>query len=482
MRILLASSEVHPYSKTGGLADMVGSLAKALARSGHEVRIVTPLYHGVRAKFPAIQPSGLKLDILLASRRVAGEVLEMDQEPRLKIYFIEQPAFYSRSELYTGESGDYADNAERFIFFSKAVVQLARGLDWQPEVVHAHDWQSGLVPLLLQHEKLVSGWGTAPGTCFTIHNLAYQGTFSAAQYPLTNLPWDFFNPNGLEFYGRMNCMKAGIAYSDVVTTVSPRYAREITTEDYGCGLDGLLRHRQRALTGILNGVDYEEWNTTHNRYIKHPYSAENLENKTANKLDLQAELGLTVDAAIPLFGCITRLVEQKGVDIMLGALEEMLRADIQFTLLGVGAAVFVQGFQQLQKRYPGKVCIRIGYDTAYAHQIEAASDFYLMPSRFEPCGLNQMYSLRYGTVPIVRAVGGLDDTIIDIAADPDRANGIKFLNYTAGSLAKSIRKALALFAEPELLAYYRRNGMESDFSWEKTAGQYVDVYERAIRG
>ena len=324
------------------------------------------------------------------------------------------------------------------------------------------------------------GWGTAPRTCLTIHNLAYQGIFPRAEFTLTNLPPDYFNPDGVEFYGQMNCLKAGIAYADVITTVSPRYAREITTPEFGCGLDGLLRQRQSDLFGILNGVDYEEWNTTHNPYLPHPYSADHLTGKTANKLELQKELGLPANAHIPLFGSITRLADQKGVDIQLGALEEMLSANMQFVLLGSGAPVFEQGYRDLAQRYPTKVAVRIGFDQGLSHRIEAGCDFFLMPSRFEPCGLNQMYSLRYGTIPIVRITGGLDDTVIDIAEDPERANGIKFTEYSTRALAKGIRKALALYGEPELLRHYRINGMKADFSWEKTARQYRRVYESLL--
>ena len=284
----------------------------------------------------------------------------------------------------------------------------------------------------------------------------------------------------MEFYKQFNCLKAGIAYADAITTVSPRYAREITTQEFGCGLDGLLRSRQKAITGILNGVDYEEWNTTQNPYLRHPYSSEDFSGKTANKLALQQDLGLPVDAAIPLFGSINRLVEQKGVDIQLGALEEMLSSKLQFVLLGAGSTPFERGYRNLSHRYPTKVAVRFGYDQALAHRIEAASDFFLMPSRFEPCGLNQMYSLRYGTIPIVRVTGGLDDTVTDVTEDAETADGIKFVEYSSRALAKSIRKALALYGDPEVLEHYRLNGMAVDFSWDRTALEYTRLYQRTL--
>lgn len=477
MKILLASSEVHPYSKTGGLADMVGALAKQLARDGHQVGLVTPLYAGIRERFPEIARFNWPLDLPLGMQYANGEIWTLKPLPGLTIYFVDQPEFYERPSLYQHSGTDYPDNAERFLFLSKAVVQLARHLPWQPELVHVHDWQVGMVPLLIQHEKAVAGWGNAPRTCLTIHNLAYQGLFPPSKYVLTNLPGKYFQPDGVEFYGQLNCLKAGIAYADLITTVSPRYAREITTREFGCGLEGLLQRRQNSLVGILNGVDYDEWNTVHNPFLKHPYSAADFNGKTLDKVALQTELGLPVSESIPLFGSVNRLVEQKGVDIQLGALEEMLGTDMQFVLLGSGHPSFEKGYLDLARRYPQKVAVRIGYNHALSHQIEAGSDFFLLPSRFEPCGLNQMYSLRYATIPIVRATGGLDDSVVDVTENAERADGIKFSEYSSRALAKSIRKALALYAESELLMHYRLNGMEANFSWEQTARQYLGLYQ-----
>lgn len=480
MKLLLASSEVHPYSKTGGLADMVGALAKSLAREGHEVNLITPLYKGIREKLPELKLTDLKLDLALGARKVPGDVWSLTPVENLTIYFIDQPEFYFRHSPYLQPDGiSYPDNDERFIFFSKAIVYLARHV-LKPDLVHLHDWQAGFVPLLMRQEGLTGGWENPPRTCLTIHNLAYQGTFPAWRYTFTNLPWDYFNADGAEFYGQMNCLKAGIAYADLVTTVSPRYAREITTVEYGCGLEGLLLKRQNDLIGILNGVDFEEWNTTHNPYLKHAYSADNLSGKTANKLDLQKELGLPVDKKIPLFGSISRLTDQKGVDILLGALEEMLGANLQFVVLGSGEATFEGAYRDLARRYPSKVSAQIGFNQGLSQRIEASCDFYLMPSKFEPCGLNQMYSLHYGTVPVVRITGGLDDSVTDISENLDGADGIKFAEYSSSALAKGIRKALALYTTPELLAHYRINGMTVDFSWEKTARKYSEVYENLL--
>lgn len=476
MRILLASSEIHPYSKTGGLADMVGALGKTLARAGHQVGMVTPLYLGVRERFPGLQPIDLSLDFPLGLRWVRGEVWKLETAPGLTVYFIDEPGFYQRSTLYQKDDVDYSDNAERFIFFSKAVAHLGLHLPWKPEWVHLNDWQTGMAALLLHHQRRLPGWTDAPRVCMTVHNLFYQGLFPASQYQLTNLPWDYFVPAGVEFYGQTNCLKAGIAYADFITTVSPRYAREITTQEFGCGLDGLLRSRQDRLLGIINGVDYDEWNTEKNPYLPYPYTKADLAGKEADKAELQKEFDLPVDPSIPLFGNIGRLVEQKGVDIMLDALDEMLSANIQFALLGTGSAVFQRAYQDLARRFPGRASVRIGFDEGLSHRVEAGCDFFLMPSRFEPCGLNQMYSLRYGTIPIVRATGGLDDTVVDIKEDPAKADGIKFYEYSGSALAKGLRKAMALYAEKELLRHFRQNAMTADFSWDRTAAQFVEVY------
>jgi starch synthase len=477
MRILLASSEVYPYSKTGGLADMAGALAKYLAAAGQQVGIVTPYYRTVREKFTEVKPAKIHLELPLGPDLVSAEVLTLETENGLSVYFVDQPAFYDRPGLYQEGSLTYPDNGQRFIFFSKCVSALARQLPWKPQIVHVHDWQVGLVPLFVNHQKWQGGWPHPPRTCLTIHNLAYQGAFPAHSYPLTNLPWHYFTPKGVEFYGQMNCLKAGLVYSEVLTTVSPSYAREITTPELGCGLDGILRERQHALIGILNGVDYSEWKTEGNPHLRHAYSAQNLAVKTQAKLDLQAEVGLPQAADVPLFGTISRLVDQKGMDILLAALEEMLGASMQFVLLGTGEPRFEDAFSDLASRYPTKVAVRLGYNHGLSHRIEAGCDFYLMPSRFEPCGLNQMYSLRYGTIPIVRATGGLVDSVTGPNEDLVTADGIKFTEYSSRALARAIRKALVLYQHPELLEHFRLNAMEVDFSWTRTAQKYLQVFE-----
>ncbi len=477
MRILLASSEALPYAKTGGLADMVGALAKFLARAGHQVGLVTPLYAGTREQFPDIKPFDWKFDLPFGPDRISGGVWTREADKGLTVYFIEQPAFFERNGLYQERGVDYPDNAERFIFFSKCVAHLARYLPWQPELVHLHDWQAALAAVFVAEQKRNDGWTSAPPTCLTIHNLAYQGNFPAAKFAYTNLPQNYFLPSELEFYGGLNCLKGGILHADMLMTVSPRYAREITTELYGCGLDGSLRQRQNVLHGILNGVDYDEWNTRENPFLPRAFTESDLTGKTADKAALQEELGLPQTPNMPLFGTISRLAEQKGVNLQLAVLQEMLATDMQFVLLGNGNRDYERGYRRLAERYPTKCAVKIGFDTGLSHRIEAGCDFYLMPSRFEPCGLNQMYSLRYGTVPIVRVTGGLDDSVIDIGEDLEHANGIKFSEYSTRALAKAVRKALVLYQDKPLLEHFRHNGMTRDFSWESTTRQYEALYK-----
>lgn len=477
MKILMASGEVHPYSKTGGLGDMVAGLAKTLVRMGHQVGLVKPLYRGIRAKHPGIHKLDLQLSLPLGSRTVTGEIWVHEPEPGLTFYFVDQPEFFDRPGIYHEGGVDYSDNAERFIFLSKAVVHLARHLPWKPDVVHVHDWQVGLVPMLMQHERETAGWQKPPPVMLTIHNLAYQGTFPSHAFQLTNLPPAKFNVDTAEFYGVMNCLKAAIASADVITTVSPRYAREIMTEEFGCGLDGLLRHRRKVLHGVLNGVDYEDWNTTTNPHLPFHYSAATLKGKQQVKQSLLAECGLPFAPDVPLFGSITRLAEQKGIDLLIPALDSLMAgSQMQFVMLGSGDAGYERALNELARRHPGRVSIRIGYDSALAHRIEAGSDFFLMPSRFEPCGLNQLYSLRYGTIPVVRAVGGLDDSVVDAQEDQEAATGVKFSEYSAVALAHAIRKALAVYASPSVLQHFRRNGMAADFSWDQTAKRYAELY------
>lgn len=484
MQVLHVASELHPFSKTGGLADMVAALAKALAQAGHGVHVVTPLYRGIASRHAGIRPANWRFDLPLGPDLVSGEFWRLNVSPNHTIWFVDQPGFFDRAGIYNEGQVDYPDNAARYLFFCKAALLLARHLPRTPEIVHVHDWPSGPVPLFLQHARATGSWPQPPKSILTVHNLAYQGTFPATDWRHTNLPADWFHMNSAEAWGQFNFLKTGLSLADSLTTVSPRYAREICTPEYGCGFEGLLLRREYELTGILNGVDYEEWNTTRNPSLAQTYDADDLSGKAACKRALQEAMGLPVRPDVPLFAKISRLTGQKGSDLLLAAWEALQaeRMDAQFVLLGSGDVVLQNGYRALAANHPDSVAVRVGFDPGLAQRIEAAADFFLMPSRFEPCGLNQLYSLRYGTVPIVRATGGLDDSVVDVRESVERATGIKFHEPTVPALIQAIRKALALYREPDLLAHFRRNGMTADFSWEKQAHDYVDLYEQVLHG
>jgi len=481
MRIMQASGECFPYSKTGGLADMVGALSKALANADIDVQVVTPLYRGIAERYPDMEEMDWVLEIQMGDRMVSGKLRRLQPTPRLSIYFVEQEAYFDRPGIYGEDSEDYDDNAERFLFFSKAVAHLARYLPDPPDILHAHDWQAGMIPVMVQHQHLRQGWHPAPKTCFTIHNLAYQGNFPSETFWDTNLPADYFSPHGVEFYNQLSFLKSGLVYADQITTVSPRYAREILTDEFSCGMTGVLQARADRLTGILNGVDYGDWNTTDNPLLDFKYDAKQMAGKTKQKRRLLEELGLPSDPKVPLFGLVGRLVEQKGVDLLLPAVRVTLERGYRFVLLGSGMPIYQEGFKRLAEDFPEQVSVTIGYSNALAHKIEAASDFFIMPSRFEPCGLNQMYSLKYGTIPIVRAVGGLDDSVVGLDEDPDQATGLKFRQYAVTALEAVLNQAVDVYEDPKLFKKMRKNGMARDFSWERTSVEYVRFYETMLQ-
>lgn len=486
MHILLASSELHPWSKTGGLADAVAALAGALAEAGQRVTVVTPLYRGVREraeKMAGWSAIDWPFDVPLGNHLESGRFWKLTVSARLEIWFVEHPHFYDRASLYQEAERDYVDNPARFLFLSKAALLLARHLPEPPVIIHSHDWQTAVLPTLVRHASIAGAWVRPPKTVFTIHNLAYQGSFLPSAWALTNVPPNWFHLDSAAHYERFNFLKSGLTLADALTTVSPTYAREICTPEYGCGLDGLLRRRVNDLSGILNGVDYVEWNTTRNPVLAAPFDVSNLAGKALGKAAVQRELGLPVRADLPLFANITRLTDQKGADLLLEAWRELLpEGECQFALLGSGDARLETAYRELALRHPDRVAVRIGFDPKLAHRLEAAADFYVMPSRFEPCGLNQLYSLRYGAVPIVRATGGLQDSVVDAREDAERATGIKFHDPSTPALLQALRKALGLYAAPEALAHFRQNGMTADFSWGKSAAKYLALYEEVLHG
>lgn len=476
MHVLHVSSELHPFSKTGGLADMVGALAKALAASGMQVTVLTPLYRGIREENPGIRPINWRFELRLGSRNYSGAFWVLDAASGERVVFVEQTELFDRPGIYEENKVAYPDNDIRFIFLSRSAVLLARHLTPAPEVIHCHDWQTGLLPLLTHHGRHAGGWLHAPRTVMTVHNLAYLGQFPRASWPLTGLPWDYFHPESVEFWGGYSLLKCGLNHADALTTVSPHYALEITTPEFGCGLDGVLRRRRNELRGILNGVDYSEWNTTSNRHLPAPYTASDFSGKALCKAALQREMGLPVRPEVPLFGNVGRLDPQKGVDFMASALGEFLHEDVQYVQLGTGQGWLESTCRSLSERFPGKASVKIGFDNGLAHRIEAGADFFIMPSRFEPCGLNQLYSLRYGAVPIVRDTGGLHDSVLDPREAGDGATGIKFQDPSPGALLHALRKAQAVWAEPWLIDKFRRNGMTADFSWSRFTTQYMELY------
>jgi starch synthase len=480
VRILLVASEVEPFAKTGGLADVTGALPKALAALGHDVRVLTPKYRGVERHSGPLTTAIPQIRIPIADRHSEGAVLEGRMGPNIPVYFLANDHYYDRDGLYGTPDGDYWDNCERFIFFCRGTVEAVRGLGWQPQVIHCHDWQTGLIPVYL--ETLYRGDAVCGpiATLFTIHNLAYQGVFWHYDMPMSGLGWDLFTPAGIEFYGKINFLKGGLVFADLLNTVSRTYAREIQTPEFGCGLEGVLRERSQDLHGVINGIDYEVWNPETDPEIPKRYTAEDLEGKRICKASLREELGLR-DGPGLLIGMVTRLAEQKGLDLVLAALPDLVAQGCQLALLGSGEPALEHAFAEASERYPGQVVARSGYEPSLARRIYAGADCFLMPSRYEPCGLSQLISLRYGTVPIVRWTGGLRDTVREFDPATRAGTGFGFEAFSAEALAEAVRRALAVYREPERWRRLVRNGMAEDFSWEASAREYAALYRKAMR-
>ena len=476
-RILFVASEAHPLIKTGGLGDVAGALPAALHALGQDVRLLLPAYREVLQHVGRTEVAGTPLRLGAHPVRLLSATLPGSGVP---VWLVDSPPHFDRpGNPYVDDNGrDWPDNAERYAVFARAATAVAlnqTGLAWQPTVVHGNDWQSGLVPALLSQTP------ARPATVFTVHNLAYQGLFPLTEYRRLDLPMALWSLDGLEFYGQASYMKAGLAYADMLSTVSPTYAREICTPEFGCGLDGLLRQRADRLRGILNGADYSEWDPSRDPHLPHHYSATELQGKAANKADLQRELGLPRAAATPLIGFVGRLVEQKGIDLVLAILPELVQEQVQIVILGSGSKEFEQALAALATQYPRCLRVQIGFSEALAHRIEAGADLFLMPSRYEPCGLNQIYSLRYGTPPLVRATGGLADTVTDVNHGIDRATGFTFDQPTPAALLDTLLRALRLYrADPRAWRRMIRNGMTRDYSWQQSAIAYLDLYEEAL--
>jgi starch synthase len=473
-KILFVTSEAHPLIKTGGLADVCGSLPKALAELSNDIKLIIPNYQALQTSENVRFLCSIRVD----NRNI--NILETRiPDSQVTVWLVDYPAYYNYpGNPYVDEKGEpWPNNAERFGLFCRVAVEAAMDRiqrDWKPDIVHCNDWQSGLVPALLslEHEP--------PSTVFTIHNMAYQGLFPTDTAAALNLPGQLWHPAGLEFHEMLSFIKGGLIYADFITTVSPTYALEIQTAEFGYGLEGLLEHRKEHLGGIINGIDLEQWNPETDAYITQNYNAATINKKKLNKAELQTRFALPVNDRVPLCGLIGRLVEQKGIDLILECLPEMATLDMQFVLLGSGEKTFEKQLNELALEYPDKIAITIGYDEALAHLIEAGADIFLMPSRFEPCGLNQMYSQRYGTIPIVRKTGGLADTVTDTLPETladHTASGIVFNEASSGALLEAVKRALILYSLPDTWKKMQINAMKKDFSWKHSAEQYLALYE-----
>jgi len=477
MHIAFAASECVPYSKTGGLADVVGALPPALAALGHQVTVYTPLYR--QTKLAQAKTVLRSVTVPFDDRYRFCSIVDGGTHSGVQFYFVDYPPYFDREALYGTSAGDYRDNAERFALFSRAVLEASKFLG-RPDIFHCHDWQTALIPVLLRTVYLEDPAFQDVASVFTIHNMGYQGLFPPEILPLLMLPWDLFTITKLEFYGNVNLLKGALNFADYVTTVSRKYSQEIQTAEYGFGLEGVLRARSSTVTGILNGVDYREWSPESDKYIAARYSGQDLSGKRQCKADLLREFGVSSeDARPPVIGIVSRFAAQKGFDLIAQVMDRLAREEMIMVALGSGDREYQDMFQRLSKQFPQKIAVKIAYDNALAHRIEAGSDMFLMPSKYEPCGLNQIYSLRYGTVPIVRATGGLDDTIENWDPRTQKGTGFKFTGYTGEALLATVRTALQAFQDRSGWEKLMRNGIAKDFSWNASAKEYVRVYERA---
>jgi starch synthase len=481
VRILFVASEGLPFSKTGGLADVVEALPKALVAAGHEVAVVLPRYRGTKVS-TVVLPS---VTIPMGGTRLRFPSVADDSViSGVRYFFVDDPAYFDRDGLYGGSGGDYPDNAERYSEFCRVAIEIAKHV-WRPDVIHCHDWQSALVPVLLR-----TSYGDDPlvrdiPVVFTIHNMGYHGLFGREALDRAAIPAGVFHPGGIEFFGSVNFLKGGLVFSDYLTTVSRKYAQEIQTREYGYGLDGVVRTRADRLVGILNGVDYALWSPEKDKFIAAKYSAKDLSGKQICKQALLQLFALPAEnLAKPVIGIVSRFVDQKGFDLIAEKAHELMHEDLLLTVLGTGERKYEELFRALAAAYPGRVGVKIAYDNAVAHQIEGGADMFLMPSRYEPCGLNQIYSLKYGTVPIVRATGGLDDTIEAFDIEHGTGTGFKFVEYSGAAMIRSVRQALHLFMDERIWRRIQLNGMAKEFSWKGSAVEYAKVYAaaRTVRG
>jgi starch synthase len=473
MRILFVASEGLPFSKTGGLADVIEALPKTLAKAGHEVAVLLPRYK----KTPATGLVLSRLSIQVGGSMRHPNLLDGTMVSGVQYFFCDDPGYFDRDQLYGTAQGDYPDNAERFAEFARAAIELAAHV-WKPDVIHCHDWQGGLVPVLLRTEHDDDPELRKLSVVLTIHNVGYQGLFPRDAVQRAGLPESLFDLDGLEFYEQVSYLKGGLLFADALTTVSRKYAEEIQTPEYGHGLEGVVRSRAGQLTGILNGADYSIWDPQHDRLIAAHYSAKALSGKRECKKDLLNLFGLPVgNMERPIAGMVSRFVDQKGFDLLEEIADELLEEEMVIMALGTGDAKHERKLRDLARRFPARMAVKIAYDNRLAHKIEAGSDLFLMPSRYEPCGLNQIYSLRYGTVPVVRATGGLDDTIEPYDARSGRGTGFKFQEYSGQAFLRAVQEALAVYQDKAAWRRLQTSGMARDYSWNTSAAEYGRLYE-----
>jgi len=472
MRILMAASEMAPLARTGGLADVLEALPAELQRRGHEVSVILPYYRAIRENTGLkVEPTGVIMIVEVGPRRIETEIMEAQAPNGVQVFFVRRDEYFDRSEIYGADGRAYEDNAERFIFFSKATAELARRVIPSPDIIHVHDWQTALIPVFVRQRQLPFK------TVLTIHNIAYQGSFWGFDFGLTNLPGSYFTGSGVEFYGRLNFLKGGILHADALTTVSEHYARDIQTPEYGAGLETVVRENAGKLKGILNGADYTRWNPATDKLIPKAFTPDSLAGKKECRDTLLRTLNLDPNPRGPVFGMVTRLAEQKGFDILIPLLDRLLADDVRLVILGEGDAAYTRDLSVAAKRNPGRFAFRPAMDDSLAHLIYAGSDIMPIPSHFEPCGLSAMYALKYGAVPIARAIGGLHQILTDFDPTTATGNSLLFYDYSQEALWDSIGRSKHLFSNPPAWQPLLHQAMQSNFSWSTAASQYEKIYE-----
>lgn len=480
MNILIVSSEVYPFVPSSELANFAGLLPAALQKLGHDVRVITPKYKVTDEQTFALSPVIEDIGLSISNRVEKSAILEGRLEKTVPVYFLKNDAYYRRDHLYGDSQGDYPDNAERFIYFSRSIPEICKALDFAPDILHCNDWQTGLVPVYLEKFYHDDPFFANTHSVFTVHNLGYQGLFWHYDMHLTGLGWDLFTPDGLEYYGKINLMKGGLLWSDVLSTVSPTYSREIQTKECGHGLEGVLQFRREALHGVVNGVDYTHWNPTTDTHIAKTYSENNFTGKIACKRALLKEFALPVKVENPILATIAHLDDEKGIDILAESLDELLQRDLYLILMGTGHERYHKRFHRMKEKYPEKLGVRFDTDEALAHTIYAGADMLVIPSRYEPSGVHQLYGMKYGTIPIVRNVGNLNDTVLPLrGTSPENGTGFVFTEMDSQHLLQAIYEGLAVFQDKKVWKALRIRAMRQDFSWNFTANTYETLYHLA---